>query len=141
MSSQSIVVDYPLAQPPAKVWRALTESDLLAAWLMANDFRAEVGHQFNFRAQPVPGWDGVTYCEVLVVDPPHELSYSWKGGSAANQIDTVVTFTLAPTETGGTLLKLQHSGFLPKDVFAFDNMGKGWSGHLADRLKAVVAKV
>ena len=56
-TKQSIVVDYDLAQSPAKVWRALTEPELVAAWLMPNDLRAEVGHRFTFRAQPMPGGD------------------------------------------------------------------------------------
>ena len=50
--TQSIVVKYELAQPPEKVWRALTEPKLLAAWLMDNDIAPIVGHRFQFRAQP-----------------------------------------------------------------------------------------
>ena len=58
-ATRSIVVQYDLAHPPAKVWRALTESKLVGSWLMENDLQPTVGHRFTFRAQPVPGWDGV----------------------------------------------------------------------------------
>jgi uncharacterized protein YndB with AHSA1/START domain len=45
------------------VWRALTDSDLLARWLMPNDFRPVPGHRFSFRTTPRPGqgFDGVVH--------------------------------------------------------------------------------
>jgi uncharacterized protein YndB with AHSA1/START domain len=46
------------------VWRAPTQSALIAEWLMQNDFEPKVGHHFIFRAAPAPGWTGVTHCEV-----------------------------------------------------------------------------
>lgn len=66
--TQSIVVEYDLPQPPEKVWRVLTEPELLSSWLMANDIRAVVGHKFTFRAQPMPHWDGIVHCEVMEVE-------------------------------------------------------------------------
>jgi hypothetical protein len=56
----AIEVDQFLAQPPERVWHALTDPDLLVRWLMPNDFRPAVGHQFTFRTEPVPqhGFDG-----------------------------------------------------------------------------------
>ncbi len=144
--TQTIVVEYELERPPEEVWRALTEPKLLAAWLMENDLRAVVGHRFTFRAQPVPGWDGVVHCEVLEVEPLARLRYSWCGGSDERQgyglrLDTVVTWTLTATPSGGTHLRLEHSGFLPKDAFAFDGLKKGWEGKVGDRMAAVLAKV
>src|SRR5579883_1008988 len=135
---RSIVVEYDLPQSPEKVWRALTEPDLLARWLMPNDIRPVVGHRFTMRAQPVPGWDGVVHCEVLTVEPHSLLRYSWRGGSSSREgygaaLDTVVTFTLTRTRSGGTRLALEHSGFGPDNAFAFENMGKGWRGPLAER--------
>jgi uncharacterized protein YndB with AHSA1/START domain len=143
-TTQSIVVEYELPRPPEKVWRALTEPALLAAWLMENDIRPVVGHRFTLRAQPMPGWDGVVHCEVLEVEPHRRLRYSWRGGSDqlegyGGRLDTTVTFTLTPTASGGTLLRLEHDGFTPKNAFAFENMGKGWRGKLAQRIEAVLA--
>lgn len=139
-STQTILVDYDLPSPPASVWRALTEPALLARWLMQNDLRPVVGHRFTFRSQPMPGWDGVVHCEVLEVEPEKVLAYSWRGGSdepgsPARKLDTVVRWTLTPTASGGTSLRLEHSGFTAADAFAFDAMGKGWRGKLAARIE------
>ena len=143
-TSQSIIVDYSFTQPPKKVWRALTEPKLLGAWLMENDLQPVVGHRFTFKAQPVPGWDGIVHCEVLEADPPKRLRYAWRGGSDklegfGGKLDTVVTWTLTPTDGGGTLLHLEHAGFLPPNAFAYENMSKGWRGKLKERIAQVLA--
>jgi uncharacterized protein YndB with AHSA1/START domain len=132
---KSFVLDYELAQAPAKVWRVLTEPELLKRWLMENDIRPVVGHQFTFRAPPQPWWDGIVHCEILEVEPGSRLRYSWKGGS----LDTTVTWTLTPSKSGGTILRLEHSGFTDKDQFAYRGMSEGWTGKIADRLKELTA--
>jgi uncharacterized protein YndB with AHSA1/START domain len=137
-AKQSILVEYDLPEAPKKVWRALTDPKLLEAWLMPNDIQPVVGHRFNFRAQPVPGWDGTVYCEILDVVPEKRLVYSWRGGSQkldgyGHELDTVVTWELTPTAGGGTHLRLEHSGFDP-DSFAFKMMGQGWRGKVAERI-------
>jgi uncharacterized protein YndB with AHSA1/START domain len=141
--SRTITVEYDLPQPPAKVWRALTDSGLLAKWLMPNDFRAEVGHRFEFRAPPMPHWDGIVRCEVREVDPPRRLCFTWVGGSkeAGTFLDTTVTWVLTPTASGGTLLRLDHAGFMPTNQFAYDGIGKGWGGHIRQRLEALLAEL
>lgn len=145
--SQSIVVEYDLGRPPKTVWRALTEPGLLSAWLMENDIRPVVGHRFTFRARPMPGWDGVVHCEVLEVEPFRRLRYSWRGGAdeqhgfIGGKLDTTVTWTLSESASGGTLLRLEHEGFLPKDAFAYENMGKGWRGKLAQQIEKAVAEI
>src|SRR4051812_45490182 len=60
--SLSVVVERELPYPPEKIWRALTEPDLLAEWLMQNDFEPAVGHRFTFRGD----W-GAVDCRVLQV--------------------------------------------------------------------------
>lgn len=142
-AKQSIIVEYDLPDAPKKVWRALTEPKLLEAWLMSNNIRAEVGHRFQFKAQPVPGWDGTVHCEVLEVLPERRLVYSWRGGAQkldgyGHELDTVVAWELTPTANGGTRLRLEHSGFDP-DSYAFKMMGQGWRGKIAERIAQVLA--
>ena len=101
-----------LKHSPEKVWEFLTSSELLSQWLMENNFRAEVGYKFQFKAKPRPGFDGNVYCEVLELQPNKRLSYSWKGGPGKGKIvlDSVVSWTLIRRDYG-TELQLEHSGF------------------------------
>src|ERR1700687_2078184 len=95
-ATRSLVIERELPYPPEKIWRALTEGALIKEWLMDNDFQPVVSHRFNFRAKPVPNWDGVIDCEVQVVEANKKLSYSW----GALGLESVVTFTLTPTDAG-----------------------------------------
>ena len=63
---------YPF--PPERVWRAITDTEALSKWLMPNDFEPRVGHKFNFKTKPAPGFDGIVHCEVLKLDEPRHLS-------------------------------------------------------------------
>jgi uncharacterized protein YndB with AHSA1/START domain len=123
-----ILVERTMPHPPQKVWRALTTSALVAEWLMQNDFQPVVGHRFNFRATPIPGmWNGVTDCEVLEVDAPRRLVYSWNasGEEAKDGLKSIVTWTLTPTD-GGTHVRMEHAGFRPQDQGGRQAMGGGW---------------
>ena len=76
-TTRTVVIEREFPHPPEKLWRALTESPLLAQWLMNNDFEPVAGHKFQFRADPVPNWNGIIDCQVLAVDPLKQLSYTW----------------------------------------------------------------
>ena len=106
--------------PRELVWRGLTDSELVAEWLMKNDFAPVVGHRFTMRTEPGPGFDGVVHCEVLHIDPPRSMRWAWRGGP----IDTEVTFTLTEEVTYGrqsTRLRVDHTGFegLPAVLVSF----------------------
>jgi uncharacterized protein YndB with AHSA1/START domain len=138
-SMRSLVVEREMPHPPEKVWRALTEGDLIGQWLMENDFRPVVGHRFHFRATPMAHWNGVTDCEVLVVEPCERLSYRWdaSGEEAAGGLKTVVTWTLTPT-AGGVLLRMEQSGFRPEEERNYQGAAYGWQRFL-DGLERVAA--
>ena len=61
----SLVIEREMPHPLEKIWRALTQGPLIAEWLMTNDFQPIVGHRFQFRNTPVPGWNGIIDSEVL----------------------------------------------------------------------------
>jgi uncharacterized protein YndB with AHSA1/START domain len=138
-ATRSVVVERELAHPPETVWRALTQGALIEEWLMQNDFQPVVGHTFNFRAAPAPGWNGVVDCEVLIVEPNRRLSYTWNssGDEAATGLRTVVTWTLTPVE-GGVLLRMEQSGFRPEDENFYRGAGYGWS-RFFEGLERVIA--
>ncbi len=103
--SESVIVDCDLAEPPEKVWRALTVPELLAEWLMPNDFEPRIGHDFTFR--PEKGAD--IACEVLDVEENRLIRYSWR--EEDQPVDSIVTVRLTPLTGGGTHLRLVHTGF------------------------------
>jgi uncharacterized protein YndB with AHSA1/START domain len=139
--TQSISLEYELPYPPAKVWRALTEPKLLKAWLMENDIEPLAGRNFTFRSKPTPWWDGIVRCEVLASEPHRLLRYSWRSGTAPSGLDTVVTWTLTPTPSGGTRLALEHSGFRSSDRQAFDGASQGWHRMVGETLRKVLENV
>lgn len=132
-ATRSLIVEREMPHPPEKVWRALTQGALLEEWLMRSDFAPSVGRRFNFRAEPTPYWDGVVECEVLLVQPPSLLSYSW---NAAGGLRTVVTWTLMPTKSG-VLLRLEQSGFAPGEERNYQGAVYGWQRNLANLERVV----
>jgi uncharacterized protein YndB with AHSA1/START domain len=100
---------------------------------MDNDFQPVVGHSFSFRSTPAPNWDGVIKSEVLVVEPNKKLSYSW----GALGLESAVVWTLVATE-GGTLVRMEHSGFQPDQEAAYKGAKYGWQKFIGS-LERVVA--
>ena len=135
--THSIRLEQSYPFPPERVWRALTDRDLLAQWLMPNDFQPVVGHRFQFRSQPMPGWRGFVECEVLEVVPPRSLAYSWLGDEDWKE-PTVVRWTLEPIE-GGTNVVLEHTNLQDPWGAALKAMlGQGWKKMLEKGLADVL---
>ena len=125
--SATIALDVALKSPIEQVWHALTDPATLSKWMMfeTRDFRAVVGHTFQFRMQPDPNWAVIVDCEVLVVDEPHRLSYTWVVESQSHH--TTVTWTLTETEDGGTRLHLEQSGFHQEAKQEIGGAKGGWT--------------
>ncbi len=87
-SIDSVVVECELPDPPEKVWRALTEPDLVAEWLTA-------------------GEPGPIEREVVLEEPHRLLRLAWRDG---RDVESLVTFELERTCTGGTKLRVVHTG-------------------------------
>lgn len=132
-STRSVIVEKEFPHPLEKVWRALTEGPLIAQWLMNNDFESVVGRRFQFRSTPLPDWDGVIDCKVLAIEPYKRVSYTW----GALGLESVVTFTLIPSEAG-THLRMEHSGFGPDQDLAYKGATYGWQKFIGN-LEPVVA--
>ena len=131
--TESFHLSWELPHAREKVWRALTDSNLLEKWIMPNDLRPVVGHQFTFRQQPTQWWDGIVQGEVLEVDPQRRLKYSWKANRESDgsyKLNTTVLWTLAPAKSGGTLLQLEQSGFTQENSQAFAGAKIGWDRNL-----------
>jgi len=127
---------------PEVVWEYLTKPDLIAQWLMQNDFKPEVGHKFQFGTKPKIklGFDGRVYCEVLEVVPFKRLSYSWRGepGNGQVSLDSVVVWTLTP-KNNGTEVVLEHKGFKGmKNYLAYFFMNEGWKTKIRMRITNLI---
>jgi uncharacterized protein YndB with AHSA1/START domain len=131
-ATRTLVIEKEMPYPPEKIWRALTQGALIKEWLMDNDFQPVVGHKFNFRATPVPNWNGVVECEVLVVEPNKKLSYSW--GSLG--LGSVVVWTLVAT-SGGTLVRMEQSGFRADQEAAYKGANYGWQKFIGNMERVV----
>ena len=134
---RSVVTERDLPHPPERIWRALTEPHLIADWLMNNDFVPAVGYHFSLRGE----WGGVLSCEVLAIEPPRLLSYTWIHAHQdhAFALDSVVTFTLTPTDAG-THLRVEQNGFRLDQRKAFGGASQGWIVFI-DKLSQVAARL
>lgn len=96
------------------VWRAVTDPELVARWTVTGQggrpvgFTAVVGCKFQLIAKPVPGWRGKVDCEVIEVDEPRLLRYTWRGEE--NERPTIVTYQIEP-RGDDTLFTFEHKGF------------------------------
>ena len=109
-AKDALAFECDLPDAPEKVWRALTVPELLAAWMMPNDIKPETGSRFAFAGPEAP-----IECEVLDAEPGRLLRYSWRERSDtgdADGLNSIVTFTLARTVSGGTHLRIVHDGFV-----------------------------
>lgn len=137
--SETVVLDVEVKSPIERVWHALTDSATLTRWMLfkSNDFKPVIGHAFQFSG--APGWDGVVECEVIEVEEPHRLSYSWaSAGEGDTPHATVVTWTLTEAGAGITRLHLEQGGFRPEAKQEIGGARWGWTTML-DQLQGVLA--
>jgi uncharacterized protein YndB with AHSA1/START domain len=117
-----VIHEADLPHAPEKVWSALVDTDQIAVWLMPNDFVAVVGARFEMDCgpsqSPIRG-------EVLELEAPRRLVYSWEGDFGR----TVVTFVLTPTPAG-THLRLEHREWPAGTESSRDHFDSGWPGKM-----------
>lgn len=131
-----VILDFHYEAPIEKVWEALTESNLLKEWIMDNNFKAEVGYNFEFTSEPNEWWDGIISGEVLVVEEPTKLEYKWISAGE----ETVVTWTLTQSTSKETDLHFEMSGFSEETKArpgAIQGAIYSWS-EFAKKLKTIV---
>jgi uncharacterized protein YndB with AHSA1/START domain len=133
---------YP--HPIEDVWIALTDPQAIAEWLMPNDFQPIVGRTFRFHVDPMPGFSGVTECQVLTVAPPHRLEYTWvpvpKDANSPRPDPMTVSWTLT-SRPGGTLLVLEQSGLETLPIWHRFSMNVGWRRMMRRLLPRVLGNV
>jgi uncharacterized protein YndB with AHSA1/START domain len=121
-AEESVVIECDLPDPPEKVWRALTERELLAQWIMPNDMKPEVGARFSFRPAQEEGGRAEVECEVLEAEPNRTLRWRQRerddSDAALAPVESVVSFELEAIPGGGTHLRVVHDEFSAEAIRA-----------------------
>lgn len=161
--TRTIKLKTVLPYPAEKIWQALTEPELLGSWFMENNIVAKQGHYFTFRMKPQKGWDGITHCEIIAVEPKKHIAYTYRGEATGEKalacagihseaadkltkgiftkLDTVLSFTLEPT-CGGTILLMEQSGYkgLKLSIISLI-MQSGWKKQLRKKLPKILDRL
>ena len=116
--------------PRKAVWRYFSDANLLAAWLMRNNFSGVIGQEFQFFAQSSTDWNGQLNCKLLEYDPPNRIAFTWDANNIA--AETIVTIELSDLgeQTG---VRLIHANFenAKGDVDRLlESHDAGWLDHL-----------
>ncbi|EPZ51639.1 SRPBCC family protein [Alicyclobacillus acidoterrestris] len=129
--SETLTLDFQYTTSIDKLWSALTDSSKLAKWITENDFKPIVGYRFQFRMPPMNGWNGIIEGEVLIVEAPNRLSYTWESGEKH-----IVTWTLQDLGNGKVNLHLEQSGISNEQALQGAKWGwTTWSGQLEKLLE------
>jgi len=137
MEHKPIILEKTFKTTPTKLWNALTDNKEMKHWYFnLEDFRAEVGFQFQFSGGPSPDKQYLHLCEVTEVIPEQKLTYSWKYKGYAGI--SFVSFELFP-DGENTKLKLTHEGLesFPNENadFARHNFEEGWDSIINESLQ------
>jgi len=139
--ADAVSFECDLEAPPEQVWRALTEPELLAAWLEPDAIQpADDGRGLEL------DFDREGYrvaLELLDEEPRRLLRYRWRsveGEGGGPNLDSVVTFELSESEAGGTHLRIVHVGLAatfaapaPRQTFQRHSAVAGVRGATAPR--------
>lgn len=130
--TRTIALEQFIAAPPAEVWAALTDPELLGTWWAPGNIAAKPGHEFLME---MPGWGNVP-CTVTAVEDGQLLEYTFADWTLRWRIEA---------EGAGTRVFLEHRGFdleNPQHRFAYEQMSEGWRDDVLPSLaKTVEAKL
>jgi uncharacterized protein YndB with AHSA1/START domain len=124
VSGYRVTREFPYSQE--QVWRTLTDPELIPLWTTAGrggrpeGFIPEAGTHFRYIATPIPPfWNGIVECDVLEIDPPRLLRYTWVGDEGARP--SIVTCAVEPAGNG-TRLTWEHTDFAGIDGYMMSKL-------------------
>jgi uncharacterized protein YndB with AHSA1/START domain len=100
-------LEIELAHPPERVWRALTDAQLLGEWFMPTDLVPEEGARFTLEPGTLAGFLGPVSGELTELARPRRLVMLWQG----EKLHTRVVWELTGTDHG-CQLQIVQSGFI-----------------------------
>ena len=111
-----------------KVWEGLTSEAAISDWLMhARGFVAEAGCRFEMSCANEDGDEDIYRCEVLELDPPKRMRWSWVLGGNEARRSTEVEFRLK-SKGDGTEVTVFHRG--DRDKKMLERFRSGWPDKL-----------
>jgi uncharacterized protein YndB with AHSA1/START domain len=148
-STDRIEKQVVLRAPRSRVWRAITDAKEFGMWFRMSLDGAFVAGRTVHAKVTIPGYEHMKVeMQVERIEPEHYFSYRWHPYPNDPQQDysaepmTLVEFTLADAEGGGTALTIVESGFdripLARRAEAFRMNDGGWAGQIKN-LAAYVA--
>ena len=120
--TREVVID----ASPETVWEFLTDPEKIRRWKgLSVSFDARVGDDYRIDVLP----DNVAAGEVVELDPPRRLAYTWgwEGSDTVPPGSTTVEYELVP-EGAGTRLRLTHRDLPSED--AATRHSYGWEHYL-----------
>jgi uncharacterized protein YndB with AHSA1/START domain len=124
----------------ARVWQALTNPAEVQTWVGAIGFKPEIGAKFEFHAPPREGWNGITYSELVSLEKPQKLAFTW---AVPNFPSTLVEISLR--QVGNQVeITLTHSGWeqFGAEIYPVrDELEKGWVEFVLPQLAKVVETI
>lgn len=128
-----------IAAPSERVWTTMTREREVEQWLGCIGYQPRPGAVFYLQPDEKKrrkrNIDGATHCELLSMEPPQRLAFSWfLPGAPRTLVEIIVTPTL-----GGVRVSLVHSGWDQFDPMQMrpvrDGLEEGWSGAVLPQLK------
>ena len=135
---EAIVIERPIEA----VWRTMTDEATVPLWLGCMRYRKEIGALFYMqqdRAKVASGdISGATHCEVLALDAPNLLKFSW---FMPDFPKTIVSLRLDAVAANQTHVAFAHEGWeqYPADAVKMihDALSQGWKSFVLPGLKRV----
>jgi len=118
------------AAAPGTAWSAITDPARVAAWFTAASPVGQIGDPYVLDF----GEGSVVHGTIVELDPGRRFAHRWAWLDADPRQETLVTWTVRPTEAGGSEIELVHDGWdeAGADDAIRDDHEAYWSGYLDD---------
>ncbi len=133
-----VVVEQEFHRSVHDVWQAITEIDLMRQWYFENipDFQAKVGFRTEFAVES-GGRTFLHQWQVIQVEAPHKLVYSWRYPDFEGDAFTIFEVS-GDNQKSRLTVTMDVLKSFQKDIpeFERDSCVGGWNYFICDRLKS-----
>lgn len=129
-----LTIETPATRDDA--WAALTEPQQIAEWFTEASPLGDVGDLYRLDFGEGSIVEGV----ITLVEPGRRFAHTWVWTDAEPSPETIVTWSIEPSDTGGSRITLTHAGWAEAgvDMAIREDHEAYWGGYLED-LEAILA--